>query len=58
MIASENGALRSVVFLNVRGTDMGSFVEEAKERLAGELELPPGYTMEWSGQYENQIRAD
>lgn len=58
MIPSENGNLKSTVFLNVRGRDMGSFVEEAKERLAGELELPPGYTLEWSGQYENQIRAE
>src|SRR5690606_20950391 len=38
--------------------DMGSFVEEARERLEAELDLPAGYTVEWSGQYENQIRAE
>ena len=57
MISSENAQLRSIVFLNVRGRDMGSFVEEAKEVLNKELRLPPGYTLQWSGQWENQIRA-
>jgi Cu(I)/Ag(I) efflux system membrane protein CusA/SilA len=57
MIASENAQLRSVVFLNVRGRDMGSFVGEAKAALARGLSLPPGYTVQWSGQWENQVRA-
>jgi copper/silver efflux system protein len=57
MIASENAQLRSIVFLNVRGRDMGSFVNEAKDVLEKRLVLPPGYTLEWSGQWENQIRA-
>lgn len=58
MISSENGQLRSVVFLNVRGRDMGGFVAEAKERLASELKLSTGYNVEWSGQYENKQRAE
>ncbi|MGE3801769.1 MAG: efflux RND transporter permease subunit, partial [Candidatus Kapaibacterium sp.] len=58
MIPSENGELKSTVFLNVRGRDMGSFVAEAKERLQSELALPRGYTYSWSGQYENQTRAE
>jgi Cu(I)/Ag(I) efflux system membrane protein CusA/SilA len=57
MISSENAQLRSIVFLNVRGRDMGSFVNEAKEVLTKELILPLGYTVQWSGQWENQIRA-
>lgn len=57
MISSENAQLRSIVYLNVRGRDMGSFVGEAKERLTAELQLPTGYTVLWSGQWENQIRA-
>lgn len=57
MISSENAQLRSIVFLNVRGRDMGSFVNEAKEVLDKELKLPQGYTLQWSGQWENQIRA-
>jgi Cu(I)/Ag(I) efflux system membrane protein CusA/SilA len=57
MISSENAQLRSIVFLNVRGRDMGSFVTEAKEVLEKELKLPTGYTLQWSGQWENQLRA-
>jgi len=57
MIGSENAQLRSIVFLNVRGRDMGSFVGEAKEVLGKELKLPQGYTVQWSGQWENQLRA-
>ncbi len=57
MINSENGLLRSIVFLNVRGRDMGGFVDEAKTVLSQQLKLPSGYYLGWSGQYENQIRA-
>ena len=57
MISSEDAQLRSIVFLNVRGRDMGGFVGEAKEVLLKELRLPAGYTLQWSGQLENQIRA-
>ncbi len=57
MINSENSLLRSIVFLNVRDRDMGSFVTEAKEALNKQLKLPSGYYVSWSGQYENQIRA-
>jgi Cu(I)/Ag(I) efflux system membrane protein CusA/SilA len=57
MISSEDAQLRSIVFLNVRGRDMGGFVEEAKSVLSQELRLPAGYTVQWSGQWENQIRA-
>lgn len=57
MISSENAQLRSIVFLNVRGRDMGGFVEEARTTLEDRLTLPTGYTVQWSGQWENQIRA-
>ncbi|MCB0721436.1 MAG: efflux RND transporter permease subunit [Ignavibacteriae bacterium] len=57
MISSEDGRLRSIVFLNVRDRDMGGFVNEAKEVLDKNLKLPPGYYYTWSGQWENQIRA-
>jgi Cu(I)/Ag(I) efflux system membrane protein CusA/SilA len=56
-IASENGRLRVFVQANVDGRDLGGFVKEAQARLAKEISLPPGMTIEWSGQYENQIRA-
>nr|MDQ3013188.1 efflux RND transporter permease subunit [Acidobacteriota bacterium] len=57
MISSENGLLRGTVLLNLRGRDVGSFVEEAKRTLSERVKLPPGYYFEWSGQYENQQRA-
>ncbi len=56
-INSEGGLLRSLVYLNVRGRDMGSFVTEAKQGLEQKLKLPAGYYVTWSGQWENQIRA-
>jgi len=57
MIYGENTFLRSVVFLNVRGRDVGGFVDDAKEALTRELTLPKGYFLSWSGQYENQVHA-
>ncbi len=57
MIESEGGLLRSIVFLNVRGRDMGGFVTEAQKVLAKELKLPSGYYVAWSGQWENQVHA-
>jgi copper/silver efflux system protein len=56
-IASENGRLRVFVQANVQDRDLGGFVKEAMERIKKEVSLPNGMTIEWSGQYENQIRA-
>ena len=57
MIGSENGLLVVSVLLNVRGRDVGGFVEEARRALAERVTLPPGSYLEWSGQYENELRA-
>jgi len=57
MISSENGLLRGTVLLNVRGRDVGSFVDEAKGVIDRQVQLPTGYYVSWSGQYENQQRA-
>jgi Cu(I)/Ag(I) efflux system membrane protein CusA/SilA len=57
MISSENGLLRERIFLNVRGRDAGSFVDEARRVAERKVALPAGYYLEWSGQYENQARA-
>lgn len=57
MIQSENGLLRGTVLLNVRGRDVGSFVEEAKASVGNDVQMPAGYYVTWSGQYENQQRA-
>ena len=56
-IASENGRLRVFVQANVQDRDLGSFVDEVKTRIAREIVLPPGMTIEYSGEFENQIRA-
>lgn len=58
MINSENAMLRGTVLFNVRERDLGSTVKEAQQRLdAAVKQLPKGYYIEWSGQWENQIRA-
>jgi copper/silver efflux system protein len=57
MIASENGLLVVTVLLNVRGRDVGSFVGQAREAVAKAVKLPQGSYIEWSGQYENEVRA-
>ena len=57
MISSEQAMLRSIVYLNVRGRDAGGFVAEASRRLSERLHLPAGYTMDWSGTYEQQQHA-
>jgi copper/silver efflux system protein len=57
MISSENGLLRGTVLLNVRGRDVGSFVDQARVALTQQVQMPTGYYIAWSGQYENQQRA-
>jgi len=57
MVSSENGLLVVSVLLNVRGRDVGSFVDEARDVIARTVLLPPGSYVEWSGQYENEVRA-
>ena len=56
-IASENGRLRLFVQANVQDRDLGGFVTEVKERVTREVKLEKGMTIEYSGAYENQIRA-
>ncbi|HEX6123792.1 MAG TPA: CusA/CzcA family heavy metal efflux RND transporter [Pyrinomonadaceae bacterium] len=57
MIQSENGLLRGTVLLNVRGRDIGSFVDDADAAIKQQVAVPAGYYFQWSGQYENQQRA-
>jgi Cu(I)/Ag(I) efflux system membrane protein CusA/SilA len=56
-IQSENGRLRVFVQANVGDRDLGSFVDEIKARVSRDLKLDPGMTVEYSGQYEHQLRA-
>ncbi|MBL7807896.1 MAG: efflux RND transporter permease subunit [Saprospiraceae bacterium] len=58
MLNSENAMLRGTVLFNVRERDLGSTVVEAQRKLDAAIKLlPKGYYIEWSGQWENQIRA-
>ncbi len=52
MIRSENGQLNDLVSIDVRGRDVGGYVEEAKKVVSEKVQLPAGYRLEWSGQYE------
>ena len=56
-ISRENGKRRIVVQANVRGRDIGSFVEEAQAKISGKISLMPGQWLGWGGQYENLIAA-
>jgi len=56
-IQSENGRLRVFVQANVGDRDLGGFVDEIKERIGRDVTLDPGMTVEYSGQYEHQLRA-
>ena len=59
MINSENAMLRGSVLFNVRDRDLGSTVKEAQSKLNTMMtKMPKGYYVEWSGQWENQIRAN
>ena len=56
-ITHENGKRRVVVTANVRGRDLGSFVEEAQRTVLNSLKIPAGYWVRWGGQYENLLAA-
>jgi len=57
LIKSENAYLNNIVYVDVRDRDIGSYVEAARQLLDERLELPPGYRLEWSGQFEAMERA-
>ena len=57
MIRDENGFLAGYVYVDIAGRDVGRYVEEAKQIVREQLNPPPGYVIQWSGQYENMIRV-
>jgi Cu(I)/Ag(I) efflux system membrane protein CusA/SilA len=57
MIKTENARPNGWVFVDIDGRDLGSYVEEARQTVAQQLELPAGYSLAWSGQYEYMERA-
>ncbi len=56
-ISRENGFRRIGIELNISGRDIGSFVAEAKKLIKEKISLPPGITLTWGGQFENEQRA-
>ncbi len=57
MIRDENGMLAGYVFVDLSSSDIGGYVERAKQVVREKLALPPGYSLVWSGQYENMLRV-
>jgi copper/silver efflux system protein len=57
MIRDEDAQLSGYVFVDMAGRDIGSYVEEAKSKVAEQVQMPAGYTLSWSGQYEFIQRA-
>jgi len=57
MIKSENARLNGWTLVDIDGRDLGSYVTEAQQVVKDKLELPAGYSLAWSGQYEYMVRA-
>jgi Cu(I)/Ag(I) efflux system membrane protein CusA/SilA len=57
MLRNENGMLNGYVYVDVAGRDIGGYVAEAKRVVSERVQLPPGYTLAWSGQYEAMERV-
>jgi Cu(I)/Ag(I) efflux system membrane protein CusA/SilA len=58
MVRDENGLLAGYVYVDVAGRDLSGYLGEARGLLNGKLELPPGYAISWSGQYESMQRVN
>ena len=57
MIKTENARLNGWIFVDIEGRDLGSYVKQAQQVVADSIDLPAGYTLSWSGQYEYLQRA-
>jgi Cu(I)/Ag(I) efflux system membrane protein CusA/SilA len=57
MIRDENAQLAGYVYIDTATRDIGGYVERARAAIARNVQLPPGYTLQWTGQYEFQVRA-
>jgi Cu(I)/Ag(I) efflux system membrane protein CusA/SilA len=58
MIRNENGLLAGFVYIDVKDRDIGGYVEEAKKLVESKVHPPTGYSLVWSGQYENMLRVE
>ncbi|WP_201860708.1 efflux RND transporter permease subunit [Microvirga soli] len=57
-IRTENGQLAVYIFVDIAGRDLGGYVAEARQAVANEVKFPPGYHVQWSGQFEYLERAE
>ena len=57
MIKTENARLNGWIYIDIEGRDLGSYVAEAQQLVFEQLQLPAGYSIAWSGQYEYLVRA-
>jgi len=57
MLKSENARLNGWTFVDIRGVDLGTYIDAAQQAVRERIELPPGYSITWSGQYEYMLRA-
>jgi Cu(I)/Ag(I) efflux system membrane protein CusA/SilA len=57
MIREENGMLAGYVYVDMADIDIGGYVAQAKKAVASQLQLPAGYALQWSGQFENMLRV-
>jgi len=56
-IRTENALLSAYIYVDIRDRDIGGYVADAKKAVAGQIKLPPGYYVTWSGQFEYMERA-
>ncbi len=56
-IKSEDARLNAWIYVDLSTSDIGGYVARAKQRIASEVDIPPGYTLNWSGQFEYMQRA-
>ena len=57
LIKSENARLNGWIYVDIEGVDLGSYVRDARQAVNEQLDLPAGYSVNWSGQYEYMERA-
>lgn len=57
-IKSENARLNAWVYVDIEGVDVGTYVKRAQQSVLEQVDMPPGYTVIWSGQYEYMLRAE
>lgn len=57
VIRSENARLNGWIYIDIAGVDIGTYVADAQRAVTEQIDLPPGYSINWSGQYEFMQRA-